>query len=319
VAKKRLSQPKEEPARPKPKKTVLTEERLLPSESLLSSESLLPRREEVARKWMDEAAGLEDQGGALPVQHHRPGQALWSVASCDARKGECKGELKGDGTGTRKPLTPLERMVRELTIASAMLNGEFNHDLARKDGKRFGIVGGDNEDGVDSAIVQAAVAITQVASAVVVGQAQKFAKKLEEACAKKAPLLLEGAEKVSKKTAKFLAKLYGKDIAHGLEQNGAIGAYDVMREFTRGLEGSYQAHHILEKAMGRELGLTKKQLDKIPSVILTEAQHKKITKLLDALRPPPSKVDPNTLWKMYKKAYKDYPHWLKSIEPYFGK
>ncbi|MDC3959041.1 hypothetical protein [Polyangium jinanense] len=71
--------------------------------------------------------------------------------------------------------------------------------------------------------------------------------------------------------------------------------------------------------MGRELGLTKKQLDKIPSVILTEAQHKRITTLLNDARqrlPPTSKEN---VWKVYEEVYEDFPHWLAAIKPYFVK
>jgi hypothetical protein len=202
-----------------------------------------------------------------------------------------------------------------------MLNGEFNHDLARKDGKRFGIIGGDDEDGVDNAIVQAAAAITQIASGVLIGQAETFAKKLEEACAKKAPLLLQGAEELSKETAELLAKQYGRAIAEALEQNGAIGPYKTMREFTRGLEGDFQAHHILEEAMARKLGITK-ELDKIPSVILENAKHKRFSgllrdarKVLDDARVP---LNPGELWTIYEKVYADHPRWLAAIKPYFG-
>ncbi|TKD03761.1 hypothetical protein [Polyangium fumosum] len=287
---------------------------VLPKEGVLSKEGVLPPRDEVhPPKCVDESCTLVDRGGALPEHAFRSGAPVMSVGSCRQTEGGCK----GDGTGKGKALTPLERMVRELAIASAMLNGEFNHDLARKDGKRFGIIGGDDEDGVDNAIVQAAAAITQVASAVLVGQAEKFAKKLEEACAKKAPLILQGAEEISAETAELLAKKYGVDIAAALEQNGAIGAYDVMKKFTDGLGGAYQAHHLLEKAMGGELRLTAKQLDKIPSVILTEAQHKEITKLLNAKRP--ARKTREALWQMYEEVYEPFPHWLKAIKPYFGR
>ncbi|MRG91139.1 hypothetical protein [Polyangium spumosum] len=324
VEKKRIrsEDPPEEARRsPPPPQGVLSKEPQLPRESgILSKEGVLPSRDEVRPpRCVDEQCAMVDRGGALPEIQHRQGRPLVSVVPCGQTKEGCKGEAAGDGTGKAKPLTPLERMVRELSIASAMLNGEFNHDLARKDGKRFGIIGGSSEDGVDSAIVQAAAAIAQVASGVLVGQAETFAKKLEEACAKKAPLIIEGAEELSKETAELLAKQYGEDIAHGLEQNGAIGAYEVMREFTRGLEGSYQAHHILEKAMGREFGLTKKQLDKLPSVILTEAQHKRITNALNEARkrlPPTSKEN---VWKVYEEVYAPHQHWLDAIKPYFGK
>ncbi|MDC0744689.1 hypothetical protein [Polyangium mundeleinium] len=295
---------------------------VLPKESgALSKERVLPSRDEVhPPKCVDESCTLVDRGGALPEHAFRSGAPVMSAGRCQDTKQGCAG--KGDGTGKGKALTPLERMVRELAIASAMLNGEFNHDLARKDGKRFGVIGGDDEDGVDNAIVQAAAAITQVASAVLVGQAEKFAKKLEEACAKKAPILLQGAEELSKETAEILAKQYGRAIAEALEQNGAIGPYKTMREFTRGLEGDFQAHHILEKAIGRDLRITK-ELDNIPSVILTKEHHKKITDALDEARKrmiaEGIALRPRTLWKMYEEVYAPYPRWLDAIKPYFFK
>ena len=293
VEEHRASAQKEEPPK-------VSRESILPREGVLRQESVLPKREEVhPRKCVDAECSHVDRGGALPELEHRQGRPLVSVVPCEQVKEGCNG--KGEGTGKHKALTPMERMVRELAIASAMLNGEFNHDLARKDGKRFGIVGGDNEDGVDNAIVQAAAAITQIASGVLIGQAETFAKKLEEACAKKAPILLQGAEELSKETAELLAKQYGRAIAEALEQNGAIGPYKTMREFTRGLEGDFQAHHILEKAMAGKWGLTK-ELDNIPSVILTKTEHERITTLLNEAR----KRLPNTkkgLWKAYEEVY----------------
>ncbi|MDI1481195.1 hypothetical protein [Polyangium sp. y55x31] len=184
------------PERPpeKPKPSPPPPEGVLSSEPQLPSEGVLPKRDEVhPPKCVDPHCTLVDRGGVLPELQHGQGRPLVNAVPCEQTKEGCK----GNGKGKAKPLTPIERMVRELTIASAMLNGEFNHDLARKDGKRFGIIGGDDEDGVDNAIVQAAAAITQVASAVLVGQAEKFAKKLEEACAKKAPIILQGVEELT--------------------------------------------------------------------------------------------------------------------------
>ncbi|MDI1475917.1 hypothetical protein [Polyangium sp. y55x31] len=146
---------------------------------------VLPKRDEVhPPKCLDEHCTLVDRGGALPERVSRPGAPLSSVASCEQTKEGCKG--KG------KPKTRLEEIALELAIASAIANGEMNADLARKDGKQFGVIGGSNEDGVDNPIVQAAVATAAIASGVLLGQADKFVKKLEEACAKKAPLILQG-------------------------------------------------------------------------------------------------------------------------------
>ncbi|MDC3988618.1 hypothetical protein [Polyangium jinanense] len=302
---------KKMPERPpeKPRPSPPPPQGVLSNEPLLPSESTLPKRDEVhPPKCVDEHCTLVDRGGALPERVFRPGAPLSSVASCEQTKEGCK----GDG----KPKTRLEEIAQELAIAAAIANGELNADLSRKGGKRFGIIGGTNEDGVDNPIVQAAVATAAIASGVLLGQADKFAKKLEEACAKKAPLIIQGTEELSKETAEFLAKQYGADIAHALEQNGAIGAYEVMSKFTKDLGGAYQAHHLLEKAMAGRWGLTK-ELDKIPSVILTEAKHKEITNRLKALTPRAR--DLKELWRNYQDAYANYPHWLEAIKPYFFK
>ncbi|WP_282420746.1 hypothetical protein [Polyangium sp. 15x6] len=237
--KKMPERPPEKPrAAPPPPQGVLSNEPQLPSEGVL------PKRDEVhPPKCVDEQCTMVDRGGALPELQHRQGRPLVSAVPCEQTTEGCKGR----GTGKGKPKTRLEEIAQELAIAAAIANGELNADLSRKDGKQFGIIGGTNEDGVDNPIVQAAVATAAIASGVLLGQADKFAKKLEEACAKKAPLILQGTEELSKETAEFLAKQYGADIAHALEQNGAIASYEIMREFTKNLGGSYQAHHILEK------------------------------------------------------------------------
>jgi len=314
VAKERLPQPKEESrAKAKPKDTALTEERLLPSEGVLSQESILPGREEVARKWVDEAAGLEDQGGALPVQHHRPGQALWSVASCDAGKGECKGEGKGKGDAKEEE-TEFDKFAEQLALAAGLVNLEPGHDLHREDGKKYGIVGGENEDGFNHPALQAAVAFLQLSSAVR-AQVRMFDAKLKEAGRKKLPVVIQKSEELSKEAIEYLRKKYGaKKLAGSLADMQVIGPYDVMSQFTDGLGGVYQAHHILEEAMARDLGLTK-ELDKIPSVILTEAEHKAITaKLRDWGNRGAS---PKKLWKAYQEAYASKPEWLEAIQKYF--
>jgi len=151
---------------------------------------------------------------------------------------------------------------------------------------------------------------------VVVGQAQKFAKKLEEACAKKTPLILQGAEELTEDSAKLLAEQYGRAIADAMAQNQTIGPYNVMSQFTKRLGGDFQAHHILEVNQAIALELTT-ELDNIPSVILTRAKHDEFNALFRAFR---GKIKSRAaLWDLYAAAYKDYPHWLEAIKPYFGK
>lgn len=104
-------------------------------------------------------------------------------------------------------------------------------------------------------------------------------------------------------------------LADALEKNGAIGPYEVLKQFTNGLGGRWQAHHILEKKMARDLGLG--NADKVPSVILTEAEHKRITARL-AIATRQVKT-PEQLWKVYKDVYAEHPTWLAAIRKYFVK
>ena len=105
-------------------------------------------------------------------------------------------------------------------------------------------------------------------------------------------------------------------LAQALNENGAIGAYSVMKQFTDKLGGKYQAHHILEVQFAKKFRLGNP--DKVPSVILTDAQHKAVTAEL-AVETVKS-MSAQELWKAYQKVYKKYPpHWLEAIKPYFAK
>jgi hypothetical protein len=89
-----------------------------------------------------------------------------------------------------------------------------------------------------------------------------------------------------------------------------------MKKFTDKLGGAYQAHHILEQKFARDFGLG--NADKLPAVILTDAQHKLITA---ELKVATAKANtPQKLWIAYQDAYKNYPpSWLDSIASYFVK
>ena len=58
--------------------------------------------------------------------------------------------------------------------------------------------------------------------------------------------------------------------------------------------------------------------DKVPSVILTDAEHKAVTA---ELRVDTAGVeDVKQLWAAYQRAYAKHPaHWLEAIKPYFVK
>jgi hypothetical protein len=79
--------------------------------------------------------------------------------------------------------------------------------------------------------------------------------------------------------------------------------------------GRWQAHHLVERSMADRFGLG--NADKMPSVILTEAEHKSITAQLNAAKKHVR--DAQQLWQAYQEVYKTHPHWLKAIESYFVK
>lgn len=103
-----------------------------------------------------------------------------------------------------------------------------------------------------------------------------------------------------------------EDLAAALA-NGAIGEYSVMAKFTQGLGGRWQAHHLLEVKMAGKVGL--QATDRVPSVILSEAEHKLITGRLK-LKTPGTKTA-QELWQAYQEVYKKHPAWLAAIKSYF--
>jgi hypothetical protein len=127
--------------------------------------------------------------------------------------------------------------------------------------------------------------------------------------------VLKGTAKVSEEVAAYLAQKWQAKLTWALQKNGTIGPYSVMRQFTAGHGSAYQAHHILEKKMMKELELGNPDL--VPSVILTQAEHKVLTA---ELAKETAGVDTlEGLWKAYQKVYIKNPEWLEAIKSYFAK
>ncbi len=104
-------------------------------------------------------------------------------------------------------------------------------------------------------------------------------------------------------------------LADALEKNGAIGPYEVMKQFTDKLGGRWQAHHILEAQWAKYFKLG--SAAKVPAVILTEAEHKRITAAL--AKATKEVKNSKQLWAAYQEVYEKYPTWLAAIRPYFVK
>lgn len=286
--------PKDPPPNALPPGTALlpNAEHLPPAETLPQSTALLPKSDQVG-------AGITSKGSG-------PGNKL-----------EDKDPSRGGGAGTAgtAPVTGFDRVAYELAFAAAIVNGQMNEDLTLPGSTAHGIVGGKNPGGPDMAVVQAAVSLTQISSAAIITQANKFAQRLKQAFAtKNERIILNGVDDVTEEVAEALAKQYGVDIAEALAKNGTIGPYAVMKKFTEKLGGAYQAHHIFENARIKKL-LPGANPDKFPAIILTKEEHQAITREL--AKRSPEMTNLKKAWKVYQEVYKDYPAWLEAIRPYF--
>jgi hypothetical protein len=309
--------------RPRPPENGVTArwpETVLPmkTETVLPNRPVLPvvRREDTER---------------LPMAHVLPmkgsSESAGSGAGDGTKTGGTGDGTKKDGNGDGSDKTVAERIAKELAIAGAIANLDFNQDLKRADGKKYGIVGGTNPNGPNHPAAQAAAGATMVAAVVLSANADKFVKKLKGLYGAAEQALKKGVEtkvaaftvkemkELGEKAAEELAKAYGRDITSALSHNGAIGPYNVMKKFTDKLGGAYQAHHILEQKFAAKFGLG--NADKMPSVILTDVEHKAVTA---ELRQKAAGIDSaEKLWEVYKDVYKSHPTWLEAIKSYFAK
>lgn len=85
--------------------------------------------------------------------------------------------------------------------------------------------------------------------------------------------------------------------------------------------GKFQAHKIFEKQAFDHFGVAKfgdDAIAKAPSVILTDVEHKAITKELNdfwvKVKSGEKKANQQELRALYERVYKNQPHWLQAIE-----
>lgn len=97
---------------------------------------------------------------------------------------------------------------------------------------------------------------------------------------------------------------------------GTIGPYNVLTKITKGSKGAIQAHHLIEARHLKRLLMSTKDA---PSVIITKADHLKMTKALRELLPyskkPYTKAE---IINAYKKAYSKYPEWIEIVTKYLS-
>jgi hypothetical protein len=113
-------------------------------------------------------------------------------------------------------------------------------------------------------------------------------------------------------------------MAGSLHRMKTILPYSRAQMFTAEWRGVYQAHHILEKEMMEKV--LRGEADHVPAIILTDVEHKEITRRLNDARKrymsrvggkPIENWTPKELWSIYQQAYPDRAAWLAAIEPYF--
>ena len=134
------------------------------------------------------------------------------------------------------------------------------------------------------------------------------------------------AIKAGKEIDEWPIESFGLAMGPSLAEAGVIMPYSRAKIFTRGWEGKFQAHHLLEADMAEKtFDLDAKAINDIPAIILSDVQHTRITNTLNAERAKilpgvnPRDIKPHEIWKVYQKAYRDNPAWLDAIEGYFKK
>jgi hypothetical protein len=224
-------------------------------------------------------------------------------------------------TGQGKALSLFEEFANNLALAGALAQGDTSGETKDPNGHRNGSPTGKNVGGFSFPLLQAGVGTFQVLGNIGLSTSPlKFFKSVSKAAKKGQRSLIENADKSALDFADKLIKKHGQyEMAKGLEQMQTVMPYAMGEKFTQGLGGKYQAHKIFEKRALEKL-TGRKDFDKLPSVILTDAEHKKVTDLLNKAwkeyvpQKKGEKVTVEQLRNIYKKAYKDYPHWLEIIE-----
>ena len=277
--------------------------------------------------------------------------------------GQTAGPGRGDGkttetsarNGKGPPLSFTEVLAQNIMLAGRIAAGDVSGRLDDPNGTRHGMAGGKSVGGPDFVILQAATGVfaiigipfksakdfiekvtnaleaDKVASIIdpkVLSKelAEQLAKEPDKALVDKVIDVLKTGDKDAVKKAVEALPSFGKAMAPSLRDAGVILPYSRAKIFTAGWEGKFQAHHILEVAMARDtLDMGEKAIDDIPAIILSEAEHKAITKKLNEARASFLQTNgkvadkPQELWQVYKEAYAGYPAWLEAIKGYFPK
>ncbi len=218
------------------------------------------------------------------------------------------------GPGTGPKLASWEQFLQDFVIAGAIANGDVSGDLKNPNGSRHGIPSGKNVGGFSFPVLQAGVGIIQVLTAVgmtpksFVDDVVKYANLGQKAVIK------EVDEKLLKMADDLIAQHGRYEMAKGLEMMGTIMPYSLAEKFTAKLGAKFQAHKIFERQAFKRFGM--EGVEKAPAVILTEAEHRSISAVLNPAWIKDPQMTKVQLRELYKTAYAKHPEWLEAIESY---
>ncbi|MBK9263210.1 MAG: hypothetical protein IPM54_25830 [Polyangiaceae bacterium] len=266
---------------------------------------------------------------------------------CD---GQTTSTSSPDGNGP--PLNFVEVLARNLAIAGALASGDTSGSLKDPHGKRYGMLGGKSADGPDWLVLQAAAgtfaiigipfksgkeflatfrrALTEGKAATILDPkvlskeiAEQLAHEPEKAAVNKVIDAWKLGDTKAVEKAVDALESFGKTMAPSLREAGVTLPYSRAKIFTRGWEGKFQAHHILEVDMGDKVFKLGKAIDDVPAIVLSDAEHKAVTKALEEARATilagtgKKYPDKQQLWAIYQKVYAGKPAWLEAIDAYF--
>lgn len=262
----------------------------------------------------------------MPYKEATASGRLEMMASVAARSNAVNGTPKtGDGKtsntsspdGKGPPLTTWEDFSRQLSLAGSLASGDASGKTDHAQGNRYGATTGQNVGGFSFPPLQAGYALLQILSATGTN-AKSFVDDIIQNAKRGQRTLIKEADEKMLKVADELIHNHGRyEMAHGLQEMGTIMPYQLGGKFTEKLGGKFQAHKIFEKrALERLHG--RKDFEKLPSVILTDEEHKVISKALDAQwnSVDAKNMTKEKLRKIYHDVYVKRPEWLTAIDSY---
>jgi hypothetical protein len=243
-----------------------------------------------------------------------------------------------DGKGP--PLDFLDRISRGISITGALVQGDTSGNLKDPNGSRYGIPNGKNPGGPNLWVLQVGVSVFAIVQNPI-KTSKDFVDLIRRGLAKGEAIIISNPKHFTKELAEKLAatpeqkltqqnldmaESFGESMAPSLNLSRTVMPYSRAQVFTAKWGGDYQAHHIFEQQMMKDLKYVPDDITNSPAIILTKKEHELITaklndarnKLLQDLakvnRKVPNKAE---LWNMYQKVYKDNPTWLEAIKGYF--